>query len=377
MSCQILRALLFITSLATISAAQGGWIQVSTPHFSVLTNSSEGQGRHIATQFEQMRAVFRVRYPTLTADPSAPIVVLAIKGDKEFRALEPVAFLANGHARVAGFFLRVPDRNYILVSLDANFAHPYSAVYHEYTHLLFSGMAQWMPVWLNEGWAQFYQNTDIHEKYVDMGDLTPEDITMLRKKRWLLPLDELFKVDHKSPYYQEENKTSIFYEESLALTHYLEQRDFVDKTHRLLDYATLLSQGMDPVTAGTRAFGDLKKLQDALSGYIGEGSFHHFQMPVSSGIDSAAIRVTTLTSVQTDVQKADFLAYIGRVADAQTIVEQLLKDDPNDVSALETKGFLELKQGHVDAAKSCYEKAVQLKHARESVEAQKEKAAPN
>lgn len=359
MRCRLLSIFLFTTSLG-FGAAPNGWIQVSAPHFTVLTNSSEEQGRRIAGQFEQMRAVFQVRYATLAADPSRPIVVLAIKDDKEFRSLEPLAFLAKDHARVAGFFLRVPDKNYILVSLDANFAHPYSTVYHEYTHLLFSKMAEWMPLWLNEGWAQFYQNTDIHEKYVDMGDLTPDDIPVLRKKRWLIPLNELFKVDHSSPYYQKENQTTIFYEESLALTHYLEQRDFRNKTHVLLDYATLLSHGVDPVSAGTQAFGDLKKLQDALSGYIGQQSFSHFQMPVSSGIDIAAIQETMLTRAQTDLRRADFLAYVGRVADAQTMVEQLLKDDPNNVSALETMGFLELRQTHVDSAKDCYVKAAEL-----------------
>ncbi len=37
----------------------------------------------------------------------------------------------------------------------------------------------------------------------------------------MLPLRTLFEVDHKSPHYNEKNKTSIFYAQSWALMHYL------------------------------------------------------------------------------------------------------------------------------------------------------------
>jgi cytochrome c-type biogenesis protein CcmH/NrfG len=42
-------------------------------------------------------------------------------------------------------------------------------------------------------------------------------------------------VDYNSPYYHEENKGSIFYAESWALTHY-EVKDARENTHRWTDY---------------------------------------------------------------------------------------------------------------------------------------------
>jgi len=47
---------------------------------------------------------------------------------------------------------------------------------------------------------------------------------LLRQNK-LLPLPVLFTVDATSPYYHEENKGSIFYAESWALTHYLYTKD--------------------------------------------------------------------------------------------------------------------------------------------------------
>jgi tetratricopeptide (TPR) repeat protein len=244
--------------------------------------------------------------------------------------------------------------------LDAEGEHPYSIVYHEYTHLLVSKPEDFMPLWLNEGLAEFYQNTEIHEKDASLGEPSTENISLLRQNK-LLPLATLFTVDHTSPYYHEENKGSIFYAESWALMHYIEMNDFATKGHRMSDYLTLVSQNVDPVTAGTRAFGDLKKLQDELESYVRQSSgFHYLKMATTTEVDDSAFTAKIMTEMQSDCLRADFLAYNQRTADAESLLDQVLKEDPNNVSAEETKGFLEFRQGHLDEAKKWYAKAVQL-----------------
>ena len=57
----------------------------------------------------------------------------------------------------------------IVVRLDANEEHAFSTVYHEYTHYLLRKSGDWIPIWLNEGLAQFYENTDIDEKRFGWG----------------------------------------------------------------------------------------------------------------------------------------------------------------------------------------------------------------
>jgi hypothetical protein len=73
-----------------------------------------------------------------------------------------------------------------------------------------------------------------------MGVANPALIEELRHNK-LIPLDVLFHVDASSPYYNEENKVSVFYAESWALTHYL----MIGDKHRqmLLDYASALASG--------------------------------------------------------------------------------------------------------------------------------------
>ena len=351
--------LLLVPSLAFAREKAENWIEVVSPHFVVATDSSEKQARRVADQFERMRSVFHKLFPAVQIDPDSPIIVLALKDEQGFRALEPEAYLAKGQIKLGGLFLRAQDKNYVLMRLDAEGEHPYSVVYHEYTHLLLSKAAEWFPLWLNEGLAEFYQNTDIHEKEVWLGQANASNLRLLRENR-LLPLATLFAVDTNSPYYHEENKGSIFYAESWALTHYIRVKDYTENTNRLSEYAELVAKKVDPTTAAQTAFGDLKKLESDLNFYVQQGRFSYFTMKGSTGIDDSTFKAQPLTPPQADALRADFLAYNRRTSDARALLDQVLKQDPNNVSARETMGFLEFHQGHIDAAKRWYAQAIQL-----------------
>jgi len=306
-----------------------------------------------------MRAVFHKEFPSARVDPGSPIVVIAVKDKKDFQTLEPEAYLAKGQLNLAGLFLRVPDKNYVLLRLDVEGEHPYATVYHEYTHLLTSRAETWLPLWLNEGLAEFYQNTEIKEKEVTLGEPSTENLLLLRQNR-LLPLATLFAVDHNSPYYHEEHKGSIFYAESWALTHYLKITDRQQNTQRLTDYVRLVSNKVDPVTAATRAFGDLKVLEKSLEKYVSQAAFYGFKMPGTTDVDDSAFKSETVTLAQADAVRADFLAYNQRVKDSRALLDRVLHDEPNNVNAHETMGFLAFREGKLDEAEKWYGEAVKL-----------------
>ena len=350
---------LFAASLAPTRDKSENWIEVRSPHFIVLSNSSEKQARHVADQFERMRLVFHAEVPRANVDPGVPIVVLALKDKKDFQSLEPEAYLAKGQIELAGLFMRAPDKNYVLLRLDAQGEHPYATVYHEYTHLLCSGAAEWLPLWLNEGLAEFYQNTEIRDKEVVLGEPSPENVLLLRRER-LMPLPILFRVDQSSPYYHEENRGSIFYAESWALTHYLRVRDRQQNTNHLRDYTELVSQKVDPVTAGTRAFGDLNQLQAALEKYVAQATFYEFKGPLATEVDETTFKIQAMSPAQAGAVRADFLVYEQRVKDAKPLLERVLQEDPSNASAHETMGYLEFRQGNLDEARKWYAQAIKL-----------------
>lgn len=351
---------LLLPVLAFGKSKPENWLQITTPHFIVISNADEKESRHVAGQFERMRLVFHDSFPEMQVDPPSPIVVLAVRNKKDFESLEPPSYLGKGKLELTGLFSRTPDKNYILVRLDAAGDHPYATVYHEYTHLLTSKADAWMPLWLTEGLAEFFENTDIHDKNVLLGEPSPGNIFLLQQKH-LLPLTTLLSVNYTSPYYHEEDKASIFYAESWALTHYLKVTDTQAGTHRLSDYVELVSQGIDAVTAAQRAFGDLDQMQKVLDTYVQRDSYkYYFKLATPIYVDESTFQAQSITNPEADAHRADFMAYAGRYDDARALLEEVLREDPNNTLAHETMGYLQFRQDHWDEALKWYGEAVKL-----------------
>jgi len=335
------------------------WFEVRTQHFLVLTDTNEKQAHRVASQFERMRAVFHIMMPTASDGAGSPVIVLALKDKKDLQKLLPEAYLAKGALDVAGWFMRAPDKNYILLRLDAQGAHPFATVYHEYTHFMMRNASEWIPVWLNEGLAEFYQNTDIQDKDVLLGEPNSEDILYLRQNR-LLPVITLLKVDQNSPYYHEDQKGSIFYAESWALTHYIEISDAQKGTNRLQTYAELLMKKEDSLTAAQQAFGDLTQLQNSLNRYISQGQFMMFKMNKIVAVDESTFQARAIPTTDADAIRADVLVYNQRPKDAQALIDSVLRDDPKNAIAHETMGYLKYREGDKEAARKWYGEAVKL-----------------
>jgi hypothetical protein len=318
------RTLVFLFLLGTLSASArdsaAHWFEVRSEHFLVLTDTNEKQARRVASQFERMRSLFHLLIPAASDSAGSPVIVLALKDRKALQALEPEAYLAKGQLDLAGWFLRAPDKNYILLRLDAQGTHPFATVYHEYTHFMMRNASEWIPLWLNEGLSEFYQNTDIQEKDVLLGEPSQDDILYLRQNR-LLPLTTLLRVDQTSPYYHEEQKASVFYAESWALTHYIEITDAQKGTSRLQHYGELLTKKEDPIAAAQQAFGDLTQLQKSLNSYISQGQFMMFKMNKVVAVDESTFQVRTIPTTDADAIRADVLVYNQRTKDAQALID--------------------------------------------------------
>ncbi len=335
------------------------WLEVLSPHFRVIGNGSEKQARKVADQFERIRAAFQKAFPGLRVDPSAPIIVLAAKDEKTFNALTPASWKQKGQLMRTGLFLRSQEKNYVLLRLNAGDDDPYHVLYHEYTHLLMNESFPQIPLWLDEGLAEFYGNSEIQEKDVLLGKPSAGDIALLRENK-LLPLTTLFAVDHSSPYYNEQTKGSIFYAESWALAHYLMLGADQEGKKPLNDFIGLLRQSVDSQTAAHRAFGDLTQLQNQLAEYVQQSRFRYAIVKGSTEMDEDEFKERELSPADAAALRGDFMIYNQRLADARTLLQEALSEDPSNAQAAESMGFLEFRQGHQAEGKKWFTLAVKL-----------------
>ena len=338
-------------------AKQESWIEVRSPNFVVVSNAGEKQARKAALQFEQIRAVFRQSLQNVNKHPSPVVTVLAVKDEGSMRELLP-EYWTKGHSHPAGLFAGSLIQLYAAVELDAQGSNPYEAFYHEYYHSISVPYVPDLPLWLSEGLAEFYGHTEINEKFVGMGQADPALLQELRNHS-LIPLTLLFNVDQYSPYYNEANKTSIFYAESWALTHYLMLGDRMAHRDMLDAYTTTLGHGKREDEAAIAAFGDLKKLQSDLQSYIGKASFLYLKMP-SAKINEGELKVRSLSEAEAEAYRGGFAAVRNRPQDATALLEAALRLDPNVALAHQYLGLTEFIEGQREKALEAESKAIAL-----------------
>lgn len=336
------------------------WLEARTPHFRVITNGSETQARRVARQFELVRAVYKTLNSKARVDPGAPVVILAAKNESTMRTLLPAFWEKKGQVHPAGIFAGDNTKHYVALRLDVRWESSYHVVYHEYIHLLMNLNLRWLPVWLDEGLAEFFANADLGEKKeAVVGRPSAQQVSLLRQNK-LLPLDVLFSADHNSPYYTEENKATIFYAQSWAVTHYFMVGDRGAHTPQLLNYLALLQDDVPEAEARVKAFGDLEQLKQDLGKYLSLFSPYTLRVPAPGEIDEEAFTVRPMPAAELAAVQGDFLLHTQRPVEARAKLEEALRLDPNLAAAYESLGFLNYTQDDADEAADCFTRAVQL-----------------
>ncbi len=327
---------LLLSALPTV-AHQRPWVEVRSPHFRVLTNGSPGDARRVAKEFEQMRHVFADRYPEFRLEGGAPLTIFAVLDEPTAKSLEPAVWKSKG-IKPGGIFHQGWEKQYAMVRLDIpDEGVARQIVYHEYTHTILHLNFHWLPVWLDEGLADFYGYTrfEAHKIYVGAPPLNYQ-----MPHEALIPIETLISVDQSSPYYHDEDKVYQFYSQSWALVHYL----MFAPGKRLTQFAALLQQGMDQKKAFQQVFGDFKEMDRALAAYVSQRAFQTGIVPDSAQIEEKSFTSRTLSVAETEAELAGFHLWTRDLDGAQALVEQALKDDPNLGRAHETMGFIDFAE---------------------------------
>src|SRR5882724_6418609 len=336
------------------------WIEVRTPHFIVASNDGENTARRFAGQFEQIRFLYsKALNPGLHLDPGYPILIFAVRNEKALSQLIPEYWVQKGHTHPAGLFVPGPEKNYIALRTEVESEFPYLAIYHEYVHLIINLNYQHFPVWLNEGFADFLGSATLTGRGGKLGQPSSWDLDLLQQTK-LLPLQTLFKVDHQSPYYNEANKTTIFYAESWALVHYLMVDPEKQKNQALSKYISFVESGADPVEAATRAFGDLAQLQKALQSYINRTSYMEYGVALAAKTGAKDYSVRTISAAEAQARLGDFDLYRGQLDAAHKKLEEAIRLDPNLAAAQESMGLLLFRQDERYGAEKYFARAVAL-----------------
>ena len=341
------------------AGAKDTWIEIQSPNFTVISNSREKEARKIADQFEQFREVFHNTFPKLRVDLGKPLVILAVRNEDSLKVLLPGYWEAKGHAHPAGLYAPGEERHFVALRTNVESDNPYQIVYHEYTHAIMNLNFRDLPIWLSEGLAEFYGNSAIHDKEVEIGKISPYHLQILQENR-LIPIETLLSADANSPYYNEQNRVSVFYAESWAIVHYLMLDPEARKQQLLSKFLTAWTATGNQVDAAQRTFGDLRKFSQAMEGYVRQRAFYISRVPTTIRGDPKSYSSREVPPAELAAYRALFYIHTQRPVEASSSAEEAVLADPALPLAYEARGILEFTKQDYPPAEADFARAIEL-----------------
>jgi hypothetical protein len=213
-----LRAFPSVASAALPSAAaEDRWLEVRSARFRILSNADAHVATRVARHLGRLADVLGLTTQGLRVDGEREIRVYVFRDEAAFKPYRPpgddelggatVGFQASGEdVEHIAFF--VPERQ-----LPLDFAS------HEYLHAVLSRSLGEVPVWVNEGLAEFYSTFEAKRRSAEIGLPIPGNLACL--KRGLIPLNVLLLLSTDSPEYHRGELRPTVYAQSWALVHAL------------------------------------------------------------------------------------------------------------------------------------------------------------
>jgi tetratricopeptide (TPR) repeat protein len=331
------------------------WVEVKSPHFSVMTDAGDNRGRDVAMRFEQMRSVFGALMTKTKVNLSVPLQIVAFRNSKEFRDFVPLWHGKPAH--VAGLFQPGQDRCFIM--LDLSVENPWQVVFHEYAHQLMNANVN-VPLepWFEEGFAEYFSTIEVDNKEARVGKPS-ENAYRVLQEMGRMKIGDLFRVQHNSQTYNEGDRQTTFYAESSMVVHYLYDNKLIPQTNQ---YFSLRRKSVSVEDAVQQAFGMTPAQFDkTLDSYIRSGRFSFYPIPTPSDIVRTGYAATPVNMADSAAVLADIHLHSPDYHDkAIEEFQAILKTEPDNAAALRGLGYAYLQKGQYDNAAGYFHRAAEL-----------------
>jgi tetratricopeptide (TPR) repeat protein len=348
-----LAAALCLLSLVSTVSAKDTWISIRTKNFYVIGNANESDIRKAALKLEQFREAFTQLFPNMKFNTPVPTTVVAFKNKSSYGPFGP--------PNTSGYFQAGPDVNYIALSTDwyrRGDDGLFQIIFHEFTHLLVDNTFKNSPLWFNEGLAEYYSTFRISDDQKFEIGIQPGNHLFFLRRNEMLPLRTLFAVDHKSSYYNERWKKSVFYAQSWALMHYL----IIGKQgseKKLANFLNMIANNVPVETAFPKAFETtFEAMEKELHEYVRKDRYYTLKGQFNAKLERDTItEAKPLTEAEAQAYLGDLLVHSNR-AEAVTYLEKALQLDPDLGMAHASLGMLRFREGRRDEARASLERAI-------------------
>jgi tetratricopeptide (TPR) repeat protein len=335
-------AAIVVALTLTGTAGERRWTLINGRNVTIAGQQSPKALRRIAVELEQFRAALG----SLVGQAGQPPPTLVYVFDNH-RALEPFVPLSQGRPAALDGYCHCgagADINFIAASLTG-YTGASAIIFHEYTHLFLSHAVRSLPVWLNEGLAEYYSTFRLTDdgRRVVIGSPVEPHVNAVRGR--YIPVADLLAVDQASALYDESDRRSVFYAEAWLLTHYLlvERPNGAEAVGR---YLHAVANGRPASQVFLEAFGlSPSEMDSALRRYRERPTFRSrtYELPARLGVDEPD-RERTMPAAEAEARLGDVQLRVGRLDEAAVRIEAAAAAGPDVAPAQLTLALMRLGQ---------------------------------
>jgi tetratricopeptide (TPR) repeat protein len=346
----VLIAALFALSAPSVAEAdRSRWIRVDTDHFTLFSNTTPAQTKELGRRVEQFRGALELISPNSRRSASIPTSIYLLRNDASF----------SSEKSWAGYFTTGTDGSYVAINVDSG-EQPEEVIFHEYVHEWLERHVPDVPLWLNEGLAEYYSTFTAEAGRAEVGRYIKKHVDWL-KTRPMIPISDLLLVNTSSADYHERDRVGTFYAQSWALVHYLVADR--DRRNGLERYLAAIEQRKSPLVAFSEGWGlTPEQAQEELRSYIDEAKFRFHQMRLPKGSLKTSIKLKRLSDAEGHFRLGDLLAHTPPIefdAAAQHM-QAAIDADPEFAPAWATLGYLDHLRGEDERAGRRFARALEL-----------------
>ena len=333
-----------------MSKTLSGWHGTETAHFAIYStqDSDLNSERQVLTRLESARLFFeKTGLLTSAAAPQLNILTLGSQSDADIYRVNPAAY---------AFYQRTREGDFV-VTRDLAPQHQTVTV-HEYTHFVMEHAGFKLPLWLNEGVADFYSTVESRKSQIVLGIAPSGRDEALASSRWI-DWATLVAVDHDSPYYRQADKMFLFYAQSWAMVHMLA----LDPQYAA-GFRPFLHAVSDGATTSDAMLAVYHKSLDEVGHDLQTYSSRRFStrvMDLDIRQTSVEIQEVSDASKHADLALAEILASNPQLTqEASLRLASLVDKYPDDPRPEESLGFQAMQAGRNEEAQQHFALAVKL-----------------
>ena len=221
------------------------WLAVRSANFTVYSDAETERAAEIATGLERLRDAFALLAPEVSLSSPVPNRIVAFRDAESFAGYKSVA--DRDGLKILGQFLAHRDGNYIALNADPGLVGALATIQHEYVHQLVQHNLPRVPLWFNEGLAEYYSTFTVEGGVAFVGR------PVARHLRWLrghsrFSLAEVLAATRETAAEHGAEAAGQLYAVSWLLVHYLLSGD-AGRLDAAAELLYLLASGTEPEAA--------------------------------------------------------------------------------------------------------------------------------